>query len=545
MRLVVLLLIGLTVLCQAQESTPMELRVVQLVNDYRYKKGLPAVTPDPELAKIARSHSDDMVRLKFFSHISPIEGKRLPDDRARRAGYSRPVSENLCVVPLSAKDPGAVAFEYWRKSDAHASNMIGSRHKWIGVGAVRGSNGYYFTQLFASEDRKDGDEGGAKINVTFNMKAGKALPPASLNTDLPYTEEDKRLAGLLVRARMNHSFPIDQAHDYRNARAFLYLAEHPELYSERVSSDALKTLGGLYSHNPTAKARFSKPGVGTVSIQRLPIDKNLKRVLAAALTSKHKEIRDTAYMVLSISFGRSKMDPAFEKVLASSVRTENGPEKEHALLALSQLKQRSELRDEVVLEALKGEDQRLALTALMAYATEADISPVKRKELLTEGLRLYRHTEPGIRAAALEFIGRVARTESEKASLRQALDRALFDTAPGVRERAAFAVGRHDGVGSIVHLVRLSADMADTKDFAYLDVVKTSLVGLDRVGDQALRTLHKLTKNLPRVQPFQYKLIDSKSGTPTQRESQLIVSESARAQEWLRSQKSKLPTQYP
>ena len=534
---VLLILLTLTTLCQAW--SPEELRVVQLVNEMRHREGLQPVRPDNELAEIARSHSEDMVRLGFYSHISPVEGKRRPNDRARLAGYPNLVAENICIVPLSARNPGEVAFEKWKKSDGHAANMINVRHELIGVGVVKSPKGYYCTQLFSGEYRK---KGGARVNMVFNKKGGKALPPASLNTDPPYTLEDKTLARNLVRARMNRAFPQDQTHDYRNARAFLYLAEQHS--DPAIARSALLALGRLYSRNPKARARFTKPAVGTVSYRRLPIDKNLKRVLSAALASENKQMRDAAYGVQMMCFGKYEMDAAVEKALADSVKTETGREKEHALQALARIEQRSELRDKAVLEALKGEDEGLILAALMAFPRKADISPVNRKALLKEGYRLCQHSQPGIRAVALNFVGKLARTGSEKASHRRALDIALFDTVPGVRERAAFRLGRDQGVGSIVHLVQLSGDMAVTKNFRYSEKFSSSMMGLERVGDQAMRALHELTKNLEGVEPFRYQLIDSQLGNPTNEELKIMLSESVRAREWLQSQRSALPKQF-
>ena len=43
---------------------------------------------EEKLTDASRGHSEDMVRLGFFAHQSPIEDKRTPAMRARKAGYS-------------------------------------------------------------------------------------------------------------------------------------------------------------------------------------------------------------------------------------------------------------------------------------------------------------------------------------------------------------------------------------------------------------------------------------------------------------------------
>ena len=48
--------------------------------------GLPALGWDPRLVPVARAHSEEMFRLKYFSHQSPVSGS--PFDRLRGAGIS-------------------------------------------------------------------------------------------------------------------------------------------------------------------------------------------------------------------------------------------------------------------------------------------------------------------------------------------------------------------------------------------------------------------------------------------------------------------------
>ncbi len=91
-----------------------------------------------KLAAAARDHSRDMKRLKFFSHTSPVPGKRSFFDRAKRFGV-RASSENI----YTGRADGLIAHTGWFHSPGHHRNMLG-RHTRIGVGR----SGVYFTQMF-------------------------------------------------------------------------------------------------------------------------------------------------------------------------------------------------------------------------------------------------------------------------------------------------------------------------------------------------------------------------------------------------------------
>ena len=63
-----------------------EAAMLVLVNDERTSRGLAALTLDPRLVPIARQHSEEMFRLKYFGHQSPVNGS--PFDRLAAAGVS-------------------------------------------------------------------------------------------------------------------------------------------------------------------------------------------------------------------------------------------------------------------------------------------------------------------------------------------------------------------------------------------------------------------------------------------------------------------------
>lgn len=81
-----------------------ERQLLDLVNEERAQRGIGALVADERLVSVARSHSEEMFRLKYFSHESPVSGS--PFDRLKAAGitYSR-VGENLAYAQSVAVAP--------------------------------------------------------------------------------------------------------------------------------------------------------------------------------------------------------------------------------------------------------------------------------------------------------------------------------------------------------------------------------------------------------------------------------------------------------
>ncbi len=108
------------------------------LNRIRYALGLPLLEIDQKLAAAARDHAEDMHRLGFFSHTSPIEGKRTPGERAARAGTSGG-AENIAA----GQSTGRGAIEAWWYSPGHHKNMLGN-HARTGLGRCE----QLWTQMF-------------------------------------------------------------------------------------------------------------------------------------------------------------------------------------------------------------------------------------------------------------------------------------------------------------------------------------------------------------------------------------------------------------
>jgi uncharacterized protein YkwD len=120
-----------------------ERQVFDLVNEERTQRGLDALAWDERLVPVARSHSEEMFKLKYFSHESPVTGT--PFDRLKAAGvtYSR-AGENLAYAQSVS-----VAHRALMQSPGHRENILRREFTRIGIGVVNaGAYGRMVTQLF-------------------------------------------------------------------------------------------------------------------------------------------------------------------------------------------------------------------------------------------------------------------------------------------------------------------------------------------------------------------------------------------------------------
>jgi uncharacterized protein YkwD len=117
-----------------------EAQAILSLNLTRNLLGLPALVIDLRLCEAARGHSSDMERLKFFSHESPVAGKKTFGERAKQMGTTAS-GENIFAGASSGKS----ADEGWFHSPGHHRNQMGNFSR-VGVGR----SGTYFTQMFGS-----------------------------------------------------------------------------------------------------------------------------------------------------------------------------------------------------------------------------------------------------------------------------------------------------------------------------------------------------------------------------------------------------------
>lgn len=125
-----------------------EKKVFALINEKRAEQGLPPLAWNDEVAKVARTHSQNMANYKFFSHAG-LDGTMV-SDRADKLGVTkwRAIGENI-AYNRGYQNPCEFAVERWMLSDSHKQNLLDNRWKESGIGVAVGNDGaYYFTQVF-------------------------------------------------------------------------------------------------------------------------------------------------------------------------------------------------------------------------------------------------------------------------------------------------------------------------------------------------------------------------------------------------------------
>lgn len=113
----------------AARLDPEEAKCVHLINQLRILLGRRPVKIDLALCFASRDHAHCMRTQDFFSHESPIEGKKLPVDRAKHFG----TVANAENIAWGFRDAQAT-FTIWFHSPPHLTNMIARQHRRIGIG---------------------------------------------------------------------------------------------------------------------------------------------------------------------------------------------------------------------------------------------------------------------------------------------------------------------------------------------------------------------------------------------------------------------------
>jgi len=111
---------------------------VCLLNNQRARRGLHKLRQNARLSKAARQHTSDMVRRRYFSHVSKSGSDIV--DRLNRNGYMRgarswTVGENLAWGSGTRSTPREIV-QAWMRSRGHRANILQRRFREIGIGVV-------------------------------------------------------------------------------------------------------------------------------------------------------------------------------------------------------------------------------------------------------------------------------------------------------------------------------------------------------------------------------------------------------------------------
>jgi uncharacterized protein YkwD len=130
------------------EARAVERRAFESTNAARLQNGLAPLEWDPALCRMARVHSENMVRQGYFAHETP-DGARLRD-RAHAVGIAhfRVLGENI-AYNQGYDDPGGFAVERWMISPGHRANILNNEFAQSAIGSFIAPDGtVYLTQEF-------------------------------------------------------------------------------------------------------------------------------------------------------------------------------------------------------------------------------------------------------------------------------------------------------------------------------------------------------------------------------------------------------------
>jgi hypothetical protein len=130
-------------------ATVLPAALATLTNQDRSAQGIPELTRDPELDKVAQAKADDMAQKGYFAHVSP-EGKT-PWYWLQQEDYPYTYAgENLAVDFTDSAD----VEEAWMNSPAHRANILKQQYTRVGIavaqGMYQGKEVTFVAQFFAT-----------------------------------------------------------------------------------------------------------------------------------------------------------------------------------------------------------------------------------------------------------------------------------------------------------------------------------------------------------------------------------------------------------
>jgi hypothetical protein len=113
-----------------KKLTSAQRELLKITNEYRAMFRHRPLAIVASICTASQEHADEMSKLGYFAHMSPIPGRKTPFDRMKLAGYRYGVSENIALT-----DAAMSAHVAWCHSAGHHRNLLSPAHEEIGIGA--------------------------------------------------------------------------------------------------------------------------------------------------------------------------------------------------------------------------------------------------------------------------------------------------------------------------------------------------------------------------------------------------------------------------
>ncbi len=152
---------------------------LSLINAYRAQNGLGGLTVSTNLNRAATWMTNDLATNAYFSHTDSLG--RSPYQRAIDCGYPQGAGENLAAG--GGWSSAQSAFDAWKASPGHNSNMLGAYYRQIGISRYYQSGspyGWYWATNFGATDDGTGGAPPPPTNTpTQPPTSTPATPPTS------------------------------------------------------------------------------------------------------------------------------------------------------------------------------------------------------------------------------------------------------------------------------------------------------------------------------------------------------------------------------
>jgi uncharacterized protein YkwD len=128
----------------------IEWHILFLTNQQRIWRRLPPLESSAALARIARSHSQDMLARGFFDHRTP-EGIGSAERIARQGLKIATSAENIFLMKAGTSDAAELAsvmVSGWMSAKGHRQNILDPAFRSLGVGVAASVRLVLATQLF-------------------------------------------------------------------------------------------------------------------------------------------------------------------------------------------------------------------------------------------------------------------------------------------------------------------------------------------------------------------------------------------------------------
>lgn len=155
-------------------------RILEATNQTRAQHGVGPLQPVSYLAEAATGHSQEMMELGYFGHVSPTPGRAQPKMRIQLArGWDTRTGENIFKASgIPAAQLAERAMTAWINSPSHFKNLVEPTFNSIGIGIASRGDEWTITQNFSNQTivvrhlKSEAAPGGYKMTLRGQVREG-------------------------------------------------------------------------------------------------------------------------------------------------------------------------------------------------------------------------------------------------------------------------------------------------------------------------------------------------------------------------------------